>query len=140
MTILALLLLWLTQQPTGTLGTVPVPPAMDGQSPPGRTFHRMPLASLAVTPYPRAEVCGPVVYLRRQRDGDLHITLDDGSAKVVLEIVPELPIKPPKKGQIIRAKGVVRWDTLHRFIELHPLLTWRAVKRCPWEMRKVKAQ
>lgn len=97
---------------------------------PGRTFHRTSLADLANLRYPRAEVCGPVVYVRKQQDGDYHITLDDGRAQIVLEIIPELPLPVPKKGQRIRARGIVRTDRHHGFAELHPVLNWHAVERC----------
>lgn len=97
---------------------------------PGRTFHRMPLGRLVATSYPRADVCGPVVYVRKQQDGDYHITLDDGRAQIVLEIIPELPLPVPKKGQRIRARGIVRTDRHHGFAELHPVLNWHAVERC----------
>lgn len=112
---------------------LPVPAGTETQpftDVPGRTFHPLPLAKVVTSPYPRAEVCGPVVYVRQQRDGDWHVTLDDGTAKVVLEIIPELPLPVPKKGQMIRARGVVRTDGHHKWAELHPVLAWRAVTRC----------
>ena len=96
----------------------------------GRTFPRLSLVKLATTASPRAEVCGPVVYVRKQQDRDWHITLDDGTRKVVLEIIPELPLPVPKKGHTIRARGVVRFDRRHGWPELHPLLAWVAVQRC----------
>jgi hypothetical protein len=43
---------------------------------------------------------------------------------VVLEIVPELPLDAPHDDDRIIAWGVVRFDGLHNWWELHPLIGW----------------
>ena len=64
---------------------------------------------------------------RREKDGDTHIRLCQGSLCVVLEAIPEVPIPLPRKGQKIKACGIQRWDSWHSWQEIHPLLRWEAV-------------
>lgn len=85
------------------------------------------LGELATTTRTHVCVVGPVVYVRSQKDGDIHITLDDGRAKAVLEIVPKIPLARPKKGTRIEACGVSRYDKGHRWFEVHPVYKWQLV-------------
>lgn len=86
-----------------------------------RNYHDVPLAQLASTVHTHVCTRGPVVYVRKQRDGDWHITLDNGTARVVVEIIPLIPLLPvPRKGQTIRACGITRRDLKHGFSEIHP--------------------
>ncbi len=73
----------------------------------------------------RARVYGQVTYVNREFDGDVHVVLKapDG-AFVVLEIIPELPIRAPHDDDRITAWGIVRHDGLHNWWELHPLIGW----------------
>ena len=73
----------------------------------------------------RARVYGQVTYVNRELDGDVHVVLKapDG-AFVVLEIIPELPIRAPHDDDRITAWGIVRHDGLHNWWELHPLIGW----------------
>ncbi len=73
----------------------------------------------------RARVYGQVTYVNREFDGDEHVVLKapDG-AFVVLEIIPELPIRAPHDDDRITAWGIVRHDGLHNWWELHPLIGW----------------
>jgi hypothetical protein len=94
-------------------------------------FHTVPLAQMATTTHTHACTSGPVVYMRKQADGDEHITIDDGTSMVVVEIIPAIPLPAPKKGQRIKACGITRIDRGHRtprypggWPELHPLLSW----------------
>lgn len=97
----------------------------------GRIFHPVPLDRVKASTWTHIQTCGPVVYVGKQRDGDWHITLDNGKAKIVLEIIPELPMVPPRKGQTIIAKGISRIDRGHEsHAELHPLIGWTAVPGC----------
>ena len=98
-------------------------------------YRRVELARVATTTYTHVGTTGPVVYVRRQVDGDVHVTLDDGASKVVLEIIPAIPLPVPKKGQRIDACGITRIDRGHRtqqypagWPELHPLLSWQLAK------------
>lgn len=103
-----------------------------------RTYHELTLEDLADgTRWTHACVTGPVVYRRKQADGDWHVTLDNGRAKVVLEIVPAIPLPAPRKGETVRACGVTRFDVSHSWWELHPVETLAVVAPA---LRKRKAQ
>lgn len=86
-------------------------------------WHRVPLAQMATTTWTHVCTRGPVVYRRKMADGDWHITLDDGTAKVVAEIIPALPFDPPRKGQRVEVCGIARYDKRHRWPEIHPVLS-----------------
>lgn len=91
-------------------------------------YRTIPMASLATTRWTHVCVAGPVVYVRKQVDGDIHVTLDDGTTKVVLEIIPQIPLARPKKGTVIHACGVSRFDRHHKWPELHPVTSWRLAR------------
>lgn len=92
-------------------------------------YRTIPLAQLATTRRTHACVAGPVVYVRTQRDGDIHVTLDDGATKVVLEIIPAIPLARPRVGMRILACGVTRVDKHHGWPELHPVTSWAQVPK-----------
>jgi len=87
----------------------------------------VPLAQVATTK--RTHVCtsGLVTYVRRQMDGDRHITLDNGHVKVVAEIIPQIPLPVPTKGDRIQVCGITRFDQWHRWPEIHPVTSWCAI-------------
>lgn len=95
-----------------------------------RTYHPVPLEKIAQTSRTHVETCGPVSYVRKQQDGDVHVTLDNGRAKVVVEIIPLIPLPAPKKGQIVRVRGISRYDKGHRFVEIHPAEAIEVVPSC----------
>lgn len=95
-----------------------------------RTYHPVPLEKVAQSSRTHIETCGPVVYVRKQQDGDLHVTLDNGKGRVVVEIIPLIPLPAPKKGQIVRVRGISRFDKGHRFVEIHPVESIEVVKDC----------
>jgi hypothetical protein len=97
---------------------------------PGRGYHKVSLEQMATTQWTHVETCGPVVYRRRMQDGDIHVTLDNGKAKVVIEIIPLIPLDPPKKGTIIRVRGISRWDRDHGWPEIHPAEAIWMVETC----------
>lgn len=88
-------------------------------------MHHVSLAAVATTTWTHVCTAGPVVYVRKQADGDMHITLDDGHAKVVAEIIPQIPLPAPKKGQRIEVCGISRYDKHHGWPELHPVTSWK---------------
>lgn len=92
-------------------------------------YHALTLAQAQTTSWTHVCVSGPVVYARTQGDGDRHITLDDGTHKVVLEIVPQHPLPTPVTGQRISACGIYRWDKRHNWPEVHPVWEWKPVDR-----------
>ena len=89
-------------------------------------WHRVRLAEVATTRWTHVCVMAPVTYRRKQADGDWHLTMDDGTAKVVAEIIPALPLEPPKKGQRVEVCGITRYDKHHGWYELHPVIRWEA--------------
>jgi len=102
-----------------------------------RTYHDVPLERVATTTWTHVRTCGVVSYVRRLADDDVHVTLIQGEAFVVLEIIPGLPLPSPRKGQRIDAWGIARIDRRHTtklypagWPELHPLEGWSAVDRC----------
>jgi len=116
------LVLWLLAQPP----TVP-----------GRGYHKVPLERMSETTWTHAVTCGLVVYRRQMKDNDWHVTIARGDDLLVLEIIPAMPLEPPKKGQTIEAWGITRIDKGHKtkrypggWPELHPLEGWRETFDC----------
>jgi len=67
-----------------------------------------------------------VVYRRKQQDGDWHITVTDRQGrKLVLEMIPELPLSVPPMRRMITACGILGFDKVHQWYELHPLTSWK---------------
>ncbi len=97
------------------LGTNAVDPAVAG-----RTYHVVPLTKVAASRWTHIETCGKVVYVRKQQDGDWHITIAKGQTKIVVEIIPLIPLVVPKKGQTIQVRGISRYDKGHGWAEIHP--------------------
>lgn len=91
-------------------------------------YHRVPLDKVATTSWTHVCTVAPVVYVRKMADGDYHVTLDNGRAKVVAELIPQIQIPPPKKGQRVEICGITRYDKRHRWPEIHPVTRWRAVR------------
>lgn len=88
-----------------------------------RTYHAVPLERIASTRWTHVCTVGPVVYVRKQPDGDWHITLDNGRAKVVVEIIPAIPLTAPRKGNRVHVCGITRRDEHHGWPEIHPAET-----------------
>lgn len=95
-----------------------------------RRYHVVPLEKVAASKRTHVETCGPVVYRRRMADGDWHITLDNGRAKVVVEIIPLIPLTPPRKGDLVRVRGIRRYDDSHKWPEIHPAEQIAVVPSC----------
>jgi hypothetical protein len=98
----------------------------------GRTYHKLAVSQLQTSQWTHVEVTALVTYVRYQDpkngDGDWHITLEQDGAKVVAEIIPLIPLTPPKKGQRIRVWGISRIDKDHGWGELHPVEGWELAK------------
>jgi undecaprenyl-diphosphatase len=91
-------------------------------------YHAEPIADLAggQVRLTHAAVVGTVTQVTNELDGDVHIRIRGPGAFIVAEVMPELPLSPPRVGQAITAWGVVRHDGIHNWWELHPLVGWRA--------------
>ncbi|HXG88755.1 MAG TPA: hypothetical protein VNJ02_10500 [Vicinamibacterales bacterium] len=66
-----------------------------------------------------------VVYRRKQQDGDWHLTIAKTvkgvEHKVVVEIIPLIPLEAPRVGQVVKACGISRIDRGHGgWAEIHP--------------------
>lgn len=94
-------------------------------------WHRVTLKQMQDTSWTHVCTTGPVVYVRGMADGDIHVTLDDGAHKVIAEIIPQLPLDKPRKGQRIEVCGIYRWDKRHAWAEVHPVISWQAVPAKP---------
>lgn len=90
------------------------------------TWHSVPLANMTTTTWTHVCTTGPVVYVRKMADGDYHVTLRYRDVVVVAEIIPQLPLEPPKKGQRIEVCGIARYDKRHNWPEIHPVIRWSA--------------
>ena len=67
-----------------------------------------------------------VVYTTIEADSDVHIRVRDQRDShradfMVAECIPKLPCKQPKVGDVISLRGIIRWDLVHRWWEIHPV-------------------
>lgn len=114
------------------LTTLALTAALQRPTPAGRHYHPMPLAQMAqaapgdpILPT-HVVTAGTVRMVRQEADGDLHVRLcapADPRVCIVLECIPELPCKAPRYGDHVTAEGISRWDTAHRWQEIHPVLS-----------------
>lgn len=90
-------------------------------APPARTYHQVTVRELATTRWTHVEVTGLVTYVRKMKDGDYHVTLEDGGVTAVSEIIPAIPLPPPRKNQRCTVRGISRVDRHHGWGEVHPV-------------------
>lgn len=109
------------QQPRGSLGTA------EGAGMRTPTFHHIAVGDVATTRHTHACVEGVITRRMREADGDWHLRIEAGDAFVIAEIIPQLPLDPPRPRQRVEACGITRIDKAHGWPELHPLLSWQAV-------------
>jgi hypothetical protein len=116
------------------LGSAAEPPSA---WPSGRVYRSVALTDVDTTSWTHVCTKGHVVYVRLQKDGDWHITLSDGTEKVVLEVIPTVNLdlrvdssrqrliakdgRPVDKDETVEACGITRYDRWHRFVEIHPV-------------------
>jgi hypothetical protein len=114
------------ERPTGltasSIGTrVPTPvPTSAVAAPLHRGYHKLTIAQLATSQWTHVQVDGLVTYVRKQADGDVHVTIEDAGAIAVVEIIPAIPLPTPRKNQRIRVRGISRQDRDHGWREVHP--------------------
>ncbi len=81
----------------------------------------------------KVAVEGVVEKIAKQPDGDYHIIMRPQYVPVglylVTEAVPEILLPLPKEGDHIKIWGIVRFDVLHNWWELHPVIGWEKVKQ-----------
>lgn len=101
----------------------------------GRPYHVETVASMALSRSTHVEVTGLVTLVRKEADGDWHFRLSDQAGRfVVCEIVPSLTgiptvvgyvqLVPPRRGQRVTVRGIRRYDTWHKWFEVHPVESW----------------
>lgn len=82
----------------------------------------------------KVAVEGIVEKIAHQPDGDYHIVIrplylpNAIPVFLVTEAIPEIKLPPPKVGDRIKIWGLVRFDVLHNWWELHPVIGWEKVK------------
>lgn len=76
----------------------------------------------------KVSVEGIVDKIAKQPDGDYHIIMRPQYVPVglylVAEAVPEIKLSLPQEGDRIKIWGIVRFDILHNWWELHPVIGW----------------
>lgn len=80
----------------------------------------------------KISVEGIVDKIARQPDGDYHMVIRQqyipAGLFLVTEFIPEIKLPLPKEGDRIKIWGIIRFDTLHNWWELHPVIGWETVK------------
>jgi len=76
----------------------------------------------------KVAVEGIVDKIAKQPDGDYHIIMRPqyvpAGLFLVTEAIPEIKLPLPKAGDQIKIWGLVRFDILHNWWELHPVIGW----------------
>jgi hypothetical protein len=88
-----------------------------------RTFHPVTEQAFATGKVKDTHVklSGTVDKISKEADGDVHFRI----GRIICEIIPELPLKPPVLGRKITAWGISRYDLVHKWWEIHPVLGWK---------------
>ncbi len=81
----------------------------------------------------KVAVVGIVDKVAKQPDGDYHIIIRPefvpAGISLVTEAIPEIKDLPmPQLGDKIKIWGIVRFDILHNWWELHPVIGWEKQK------------
>ena|SRR5688572_8614683 len=97
-----------------------------------RNYYDIPIELVSKSKRTHICVIAPIVYKRKQQDGDWHLTLaktiKEIEHKLVIEIIPMIPLEVPSKGQIVKACGIRRFDEHHKWMEIHPVETIEVIK------------
>ena len=89
-----------------------------------RPYHHETVDSLARSRRTHVQVAGTVTLVRLEADGDIHIRVSDAHGHfIVAEIIPAMPLPPPRKGQAVVVFGIRRADNEagHGWAEVHPV-------------------
>lgn len=103
----------------------------------GRVYHRVLIKDVAETIHTHICTTGLVAVVRKEKDGDVHIRLEDGNgsgAYLIAEIIPTLlpkmkaTIRTPKVSDWVEVCGITRIDRKHKtreyprgWPEIHPV-------------------
>ena len=74
----------------------------------------------------KVAVVGTVDKITKQPDGDYHVIIRDptGLLFLVTEFIPQIQLPLPNAGDHVKIWGIVRFDVLHNWWELHPTIGW----------------
>lgn len=75
----------------------------------------------------KVAVSGIVDKIYHEPDGDYHVIVrpvNNSSVFLVTEFIPEIKLDVPKVGDKIKIWGITRFDILHDWWELHPVIGW----------------
>jgi hypothetical protein len=89
----------------------------------GPIYHPETIDSIQTSRHTHVVLVGHVAFVKREADGDVHLRLVDAHGhRVVIEIIPELPLVVPRRGQVVRVWGIRRFDNEagHGWWEVHP--------------------
>jgi len=87
-----------------------------------RTYHQVALADVARSSWTHICTIGIVLSVRRQPDGDWHLLLAAGPARLIAEVIPLIPIARPPIGVRVEVCGITRRDRRHHNqAEIHPV-------------------
>jgi len=88
-----------------------------------RTYHVVAIRDLPTSLRTHVAITGRVTSVRHEADGDWHIWVSDGRVKIVVEIIPLIPVPVPRVGACVQVRGIRRIDAerghAHR-VEIHP--------------------
>lgn len=92
-----------------------------------RHYYIETVDSIRVSHHTHVQVAGVVSMVKREADGDWHIRVSDPHGHfVVAEIIPGIPMAPPRMGQGVVVFGIRRDDNErgHGWAEVHPVERW----------------
>ncbi len=76
----------------------------------------------------KVSVEGIVDKIFHEPDGDYHVIVRPQNVPglyLVTEFIPEINLPLPKEGDRVSIWGIVRFDELHNWWELHPVIGWK---------------
>lgn len=85
-------------------------------------FHTLPVREFATKPHTHVCTTGKVTLVKGEADGDIHFKVTDKTAFIVAEIIPAVPLPKPVVGTTVEVCGIRRYDDLHKWYEVHPVL------------------
>jgi len=89
-------------------------------------FHPTTVTTIAAGKFTstHGKVTAKVTVVRNETDGDIHIRLVEGTSFIIGEIIPELPKSKSVVGSSRTVWGIVRYDLVHKWWEIHPVIGW----------------
>lgn len=94
-------------------------------------YYDIELADFIVNGSTKTKVAveGIVDKIAKQPDGDYHIIMRPQYVPtglyLVTEAIPEINLVLPQEGDHIKIWGIVRFDILHNWWEIHPVIGWK---------------